>query len=1239
MTVWINEFHYDNAGADTGEFIELAGDAGSDLTGWTLVLYNGNGGGAYRTIDLIGTIAEESDGLGTVVINTPGLQNGSPDGFALVDDSGGVIEFLSYEGSFVAADGPAAGMTSIDVGVFEPNSTETGFSLQRQGDGPDSPLFSFAAPQAETRGSLNNGGDVIPPAPSGGDALFTGTVGRIELDGAEIVEFDPQTGRAFVTSGNGLQVVDMSDPANPMLVGVLTSPEGGRPTAFTSVALANGLIAASLPADDRTEDGWIVFFDAETLEYRGEVQVGPNPDHVVFNEDGTRLLVANEGESAGEENEPFELPNPEGSISIVKINDKKPSNSPVKTLDFNHPSITFDSLEAAGVRVNRSASSAAADLEPEYITIQGSTAYVTLQENNAVVVIEDIFDPSRLQIDDFIAMGTQDHSAPGNEFDASNRDNAINIVNWDVNGLYMPDQIASYVVDGVTYFVTANEGDGRDVDESRGADLVDGDLSNGEVDRADVGEDFWAQLGDDAQLGRLKFSNIDGDTDGDGLIEELHSFGGRSFSIYNAETGERVFDSGNQFEAINATLVPEIFNSDDSDPDEFDDRSDDKGPEPESVVLGEVDGQLYAFIALERTGGIMVYNVSDPADATFERYITVEEDISPEGLRFVDADDSPTGQPLLLIANEGSDSLSIVSLLPEEVAIYDIQGAQHRSPYEGEVVRTAGIITAIDSNGFYLQDAAGDGDIATSDAIFVFTGFGGTSGLAVADEVRLDGTVSEFFPGGAASGNLSTTQISNTFNLTVLSSGNPLPEATNIGAGGRLPPTENIDDDAFGEFDAANDGIDFFESLESMLVTATDLVAVSGTNRFGEIFAVTDGATGISERGTLNISPDDFNPEKIQIDEDSGIFNFDFPSVDVGDHLGDVTGVIGYSFGNFEILPTVDFTPQIVALDLEPETGDVAMGDGILTVASYNVLNLDPNDSDGDTDIADGRFDAIAQQIAGSLGSPDIIALQEVQDSSGSWDNGVIDPSLTLEILVERIEFYSGISYEFVINEFITDGASGGQPGGNIQTAFLYNSETVSLIEDTVQTIGGQGEGEAFFDARLPLVASFEYGDQEVTLVDVHLSSKGGSAPILGVEQDFAARQEDVTVNGSLDERQRQAEAIAEFVEGELAADPDANLIVLGDFNEFEFVSPVTSLEDAGLENLTLTVPEDERYSFIFQGNSQSLDHMLVSGGLADVVEFDIVHVNSEFAETTERASDHDPLLASFDLGDQFLFV
>lgn len=494
----------------------------------------------------------------------------------------------------------------------------------------------------------------------------------VQFAGAEISAFDPTTGNIFVTSGDGLQVIDFNDPTSPSLIinidATTITGTSFNNTEFTSVAVyteaGTSVVAAALPninpanEDDKTAPGDVLFFDGNG-NFLTSYQVGSLPDMVTFVPGMDWLLVANEGESAGEENEPDADPNPNGSVSIIDIGD-----GIVSTFDFSDPSITFESLENKGVRVNRNAPSPAADLEPEYITIEGKTAFITLQENNAVAVIDDVTTFSGFTIDDILPLGLKDHTLPFNKLDPSNRDSGINIQNLPVFGMAMPDAIASYEVGGVTYFVTANEGDGRDVDETRIADYgTDGELS--------LDDDtllFDADMQANENLGRLKSSNVDGDTDGDGDIDEINVFGARSFSIYD-ETGDLIYDSGDFFERQTAVQVPAIFNSDESDPAEFDDRSDDKGPEPEGVTLGEIDGQTYAFVGLERVGGIMMFNVTDPADVQFVEYLLVPGDAGPEGLTFITAADSPTFNPLLVISNEVSNTLTTIEFPSENPGV------------------------------------------------------------------------------------------------------------------------------------------------------------------------------------------------------------------------------------------------------------------------------------------------------------------------------------------------------------------------------------------------------------------------------------------------------------------------------------------------------------------------------------------------------------------------------------------
>ncbi len=571
---------------------------------------------------------------------------------------------------------------------------------------------------------------------------------------------------------------------------------------------------------------------------------------------------------------------------------------------------------------------------------------------------------------------------------------------------------------------------------------------------------------------------------------------------------------------------------------------------------------------------------------------------------------------------------------PIRISIPAIQGVGHVSPIEGMRVVTQGVVTAVDSNSYYLQDVSGDGDIRTSDAVLVFTG--SEPSVRRGDQIEIVATVDEFTPGGASTGNLSITELVKPERTTLLGTTSP-PAPVLLGEGGRLPPTEGIDADALVLFDPLLDGIDFFESLEGMQVSVQEARAVAGTNRFGELYAVVDGgrsATGLSARGTLNISPRDFNPERIQIDVDSGLLDLSLARVDTGAALGTLTGVVSYSFGNYEVLLT-EAPDAPTPAGLMPSQSKLPRGGARVRIASFNVLNLDPNDSDGDSDVAAGRFDALGRIIAQNLSAPEIVALQEIQDDDGSVVSEVTSADETLSALASAIVAAGGPSYAFIDNPFIGNGTSGGQPGGNIRVAYLYDPARVRLIAGSLQTLGDPSDQQTnpanpFFRTRLPLIARFEVGLSRapLTLINVHLSSKGGSSPLFGSTQPAALLQEDPSVNGGVDARRSQALSVASFVSSELRQDPSSQIAVLGDLNEFEFISPLAVLGE-NLMNLTWTLPEDERYSFIFDGNSQSLDHILVSESLRTGARYEIVHVNSEFAETPMRASDHDPVVAS----------
>ncbi|MDY7022967.1 MAG: choice-of-anchor I family protein, partial [Cyanobacteriota bacterium] len=331
----------------------------------------------------------------------------------------------------------------------------------------------------------------------------------------------------------------------------------------------------------------------------------------------------------------------------------------------------------------------AQDLEPEYITVSedGTQAFVSFQENNAL----GLLDLQTQEFTEIVGLGFKDHRLPGNGLDASDRDDAINIANWPVQGMYQPDEIASFTgPDGKTYLVIANEGSGRD---------SDGFSEEVRVKDLDLDPDaFPADIQEDENLGRLTVTNTLGDSDGDGKFDELYAFGGRSFSIVD-EDGNIIFDSGDDFEQITAQIFPENFNAT-NDENNFDNRSDDKGPEPEGVAIGEYLGRTYAFIGLERIGGVMVYDVTDPFSPSFVSYEnsrdfsvefdTDEEgdpdptdeqlaavgDLGPEGLLFIDPENSPNGQALLIATHEVSGTTTIYSVeqVPEPGTILGLLG-------------------------------------------------------------------------------------------------------------------------------------------------------------------------------------------------------------------------------------------------------------------------------------------------------------------------------------------------------------------------------------------------------------------------------------------------------------------------------------------------------------------------------------------------------------------------------------
>ncbi|MCC6475455.1 choice-of-anchor I family protein [bacterium] len=492
--------------------------------------------------------------------------------------------------------------------------------------------------------------------------------GIFDAGACEISAYDPVSQRLFVVSAAAasILVLDLSNPAAPVqLFTIVGTPYGAS---FNSVDVHNGIVAAAVEASPKQNPGSIVFFDTNG-NFLNQVPTGALPDMITFTPDGSYVLTANEGEPAND----YSV-DPEGSVTIVDISGGVASAT-VMTASFASYNGQEAALRAQGIRIYGPGANTAKDFEPEYIAVTSNsqTAYVTLQENNALAII----DIATATVTSVKALGFIDRSLPGNSFDPSDRDlpgnlPAIDMGTWPVFSMYNPDAIASYEVAGNTFLVTANEGDVREYTA-----LTEGvRLGSGSYVLDPTAFPNAATLKNNANLGRLNVTNKLGDTDGDNDFDQIYTFGGRSFSIWDAN-GNLVFDSGNQFETILAGLLPTQFNSTNSANSSFDTRSDDKGPEPESVTVANVCDRWFAFIGCERVGGVFVYDVTNPSLPFYVDYfnsrdfsVTVANtpaalaavvELGPEGILFVDTAESPNGMPLLILSNEINGSVTIYS--------------------------------------------------------------------------------------------------------------------------------------------------------------------------------------------------------------------------------------------------------------------------------------------------------------------------------------------------------------------------------------------------------------------------------------------------------------------------------------------------------------------------------------------------------------------------------------------------
>lgn len=577
------------------------------------------------------------------------------------------------------------------------------------------------------------------------------------------------------------------------------------------------------------------------------------------------------------------------------------------------------------------------------------------------------------------------------------------------------------------------------------------------------------------------------------------------------------------------------------------------------------------------------------------------------------------------------------------VRIHDIQGASHASPYTGvTVANVEGIVTAVaaggsGTTGFYMQDPEPDSDPRTSEGLYVYEP---NARVKAGDRVQVSGIVKEYVSKSRQETDLTLTEIDAT-SVRVLASDQPLPAPVVLGEGAYSFPHRVIDNDSFARFDPEEDGIDFWESVEGMLVQVNHPRVVGATETFAnppsaEFVIVADGANPDEVRtpaGGVAIAEDSYNPERITV-ADKLVAGA--PAAKVGDTFaGPIVGVIDYSFANYKLYNTEPL-PALVNGGHEREVTALEPQADRVTIASYNIENFSAR-ADAE------KVRRIADSIVGNLKRPDILGLIEMQDNSGPQDDGVTDASQSAQVLIDAVAKRGGPAYRYV-DIAPEDKRDGGQPGGNIRVGFLYNPERVRLAErpagDAVTAVLVETEqgmarlsynpgridpaNPAFANSRKPLAAEFWFGDKPLIVIANHFNSKGGDGPLFGVRQP--------PVLASEAQRVEIAKAVNGFVRDIHAADPQANVVVLGDLNDFPFSRPLRTLEGDVLRNMVETLPAGERYTYVYQGNSQALDHILVSRHLAERTTVDIVHINADFTGEQGRASDHDPVLVQIDL-------
>ncbi|MFF4170476.1 endonuclease/exonuclease/phosphatase family protein [Streptomyces sp. NPDC001744] len=572
------------------------------------------------------------------------------------------------------------------------------------------------------------------------------------------------------------------------------------------------------------------------------------------------------------------------------------------------------------------------------------------------------------------------------------------------------------------------------------------------------------------------------------------------------------------------------------------------------------------------------------------------------------------------------------------VRVHDIQGTTRVSPLAGQqVTGVTGIVTGVrtyGSRGFWIQDPTPDADPATSEGLFVFTGSVPT--VAVGDAVSVKGTVTEYVPGGLSSGNQSLTQLSKPV-VTVVSRGNPVPAPVTISSSSVPDAYAPEGDPAAGgsinglTLEPRTYALDYYESLEGTNVRIDSSRVVGATDPHAELWVTVKPWENANRRGgTVYGSYEDQNTGRIQVQSLVPLAQQPFPRADVGDVLtGATEGPLDFNqYGGYTL--TARTLGTVVDRGLERETTD-RQHKNELAVATYNVENLDPTDPQE-------KFDALAKAVVTNLASPDVIALEEIQDNNGAKKDGTVAADVTVKKFTDAIVAAGGPAYDWRSID-PEDDKDGGEPGGNIRQVFLFNPERVSFTDrpggdatTATGVTGRKGRAEltlspgridpanaAWQDSRKPLAGEFVFRGRTVFVIANHFGSKGGDESIVSHHQPPNRSSEA--------KRLLQAQAVNGFVKQLLAVEKQADVLVVGDINDFEFSGTTKALTDGGaLYPAVKSLPREERYSYVYQGNSQVLDQILTSPGVHHFA-YDSVHINAEFAD---QNSDHDPQVLRF---------